>query len=285
MLTYLACYNAAMSTLSDQKNRGKRIVAVILFGLSLVVNALAGTKLLGGNTTAEVSDSYPNLFAPAGITFAIWGVIYLLVAVYCVRMFYAMRQKPNKDTEKLIDAMTPPFTVLTLLNITWLFAWQYRVLWLSVLLIVAMLVTLIRISSLTTHKKLTTTDWATIRLPFSVYFGWITAATIANITTWLVSLSWNGAGISAASWTMVILLVGAIIGSVTAWRRRDWAYLVVFVWAYFGIWLKHTSAIGHDNQYPQVIQILLILLGILALGTMAILYKWPKGIERDSSWN
>jgi hypothetical protein len=92
-----------------------------------------------------------------------------------------------------------------------------------------------------------------VRLPFSVYFGWITVATIANVTALLVDVGWNRFGISEATWTVVILIVGAVIGISTIRRNRDVAYGLVFLWAYLGIWLKHTSYDGFRSQYPIVI--------------------------------
>lgn len=262
---------------ADEKK--SRIVAVVVFAVSLVVNGLASTTLLGGNTTAEVSDAYPNLFAPAGVTFAIWGVIYLLLIAFCVRLFVRVKGS-TKETAALMHPLMNHFVVVNVLNAVWLFAWQYRVLWLSVLLIIAMLVTLIRISALFFDKKMVMADWVTLKLPFSIYFGWITVATIANITTFLVSTGWDGGGVSPEIWTVVMLLVGAAIGMTTAFRRHDWPYLAVFVWANFGIWLKHISPNGHDNQYAAVIALLLALLPLMVVRTGWLAYQWPKGIDR-----
>lgn len=252
--------------------RSLRVWAVLVFGISLVLNGLASTTLLGGNTTAQVSDSYPNLFAPAGVTFAIWGVIYLLLIGYCTRLFTNFKQKNSTAADTLGVKITPLFIAISALNAVWIVAWQYRVLWLSVLLIVAMLVVLARIALALKNAQLTRLDWATIKLPFSIYFGWITIATIANITTWLVSIGWSGWGVSPVTWMLFVVSLGALIGIVTAWRLKNWAYLLVFVWAYFGIWLKHTSAEGFNNQYPAVINLLLPVIAALALMAIYIAF-------------
>lgn len=257
-----------------------KLWTVLVFVASLALNGLAGTTILGGNTTAQVSDSYPNLFAPAGVTFAIWGVIYLLLIGFCVRLFVKLGKKHDKEADKLAVSLLSDFMTVSVLNAVWLLAWQYRVLWLSVIFIIAMLVFLVRINLKTQGKKLNLVDWATINLPFSVYFGWVTVATIANITVWLVSIGWNGGGIAPETWTVTILVIGAAVGMFNAWRMKNAAYVAVFVWAYFGIWLKHTSTVGHNLMYPTVIFTLGWLLAALVMSTAWLGYAYPKGIER-----
>ena len=89
-----------------------------------------------------------------------------------------------------------------------------------------------------------------MRLPFSVYFGWITVATVANITVWLVSIEWSGLGLPDQIWAVLIIAVAAAIGTVTMLRNRDLAYGLVLVWAFVGILIKHTSQTGFGGQYP-----------------------------------
>lgn len=258
----------------------KKVWAIVIFGISLLVNGLAGTTLLGGNTTAQVSDSYPNLFAPAGITFAIWGIIYTLLAIYCVRIFRHLGRRHDKKADVLAQEVVPTFIAVSVINTLWLISWQYKVIWLSVVLIITLLALLARVNKQTHNKRLSWQDWASIKLPFSVYFGWVTVATIANITVWLVSMGWNGAGIGPEPWTVTVLIVGALVGIHNAWRLKDWAYLAVFVWAYFGIWLKHVSNTGFGGAYPAVITTLTILLGVLSFTALWFSHQWPKGAGR-----
>jgi hypothetical protein len=89
--------------------------------------------------------------------------------------------------------------------------------------------------------------------PFSVYFGWITVAAIANITVFLVSIGWNGFGVADYVWTSVIVLVGAVIGILRMRKDRNVVYGLVLVWAYLGILLKHVSSDGFGGQYPSII--------------------------------
>lgn len=259
-----------------------RLYATGAFALSLVVNALAGTTILGGNTTAQVSDSYPNLFAPAGVTFAIWGVIYLLLAGYCVRLFTHIGKKRSKEADILALSLAQDFTLISLLNTAWLLAWQYRVMWLSVIIIVAFLAMLAKVNLKTRHAKLSMPDRATIKLPFAVYFGWLTVATIANVCVWLVSINWSAWGIRPGVWMVIILGIGAVIGIITALRLKSAAYLAVFVWAYGGILVKHLSPSGHNGAYPSVIIMLAILIAVFV--SVIVQLQAPKLMERMDKW-
>lgn len=128
---------------------------------------------------------------------------------------------------------------------------------------IGLLVTLIVLHREVVAQEKSTTEYIAVQLPFSVYLGWISVATIANITTWLVQIGWNGWGISESAWTIIVLLVGALIGVTTALVRTDWAYLAVFVWAYFGILYKHMTFF--NGEYQGVILTLVMLIPILAV--------------------
>lgn len=233
------------------------------FVAAMVLNGLAGgTTVLGGVDTAAVSDSYPNLFAPSGLTFAIWGVIYLLVLGFIAYTFGFGRPKKSAVSTKNLTEVTKLLTVNLAINAVWILAWQYKVIWLSVLLMVGILVTLAMIVNKLRTVELPAKEYVLAKLPFSVYFGWISVATVANVTTWLVSMGWNGGSLSGGTWMVAILLVAALIGVVTALRNRDAAYMTVFVWAFAGILLKHLSPQGFDGQYPSTIITLTVLLAV-----------------------
>lgn len=237
--------------------------ALVAFIGMMVLNFLAGaTTALGGVNTGQVSEAHPTLFTPAGVTFSIWGVIYLLLGVFFFRVFEIWKPKKSAVSNKTLNEGIKLFTISSVLNGAWLLAWQYDVLWLSVILMVGLLVTLGQIATLLRDRPFDLREYALTRLPFSVYFGWITVATVANISVWLVSIKWDGFGVRPGVWTVGILLVAAAIGIYTSLRNNDWAYLAVFIWAYAGILLSHLSPNGYDGQYPSVIITLTILLAV-----------------------
>ncbi len=139
----------------------------------------------------------------------------------------------------------------SLANISWIFAWHYDYIAISVFIMSPLLFLLIKIADILRIEKFTPQEKLFILVPFSVYFGWITVASIANITVFLVS--WNRFGIADYVWTSIILLVGAVIGIVRMHKDSNIAYGLVLVWAYLGILLKHVSEGGFGGQYPNVI--------------------------------
>ncbi|MHB1132752.1 MAG: tryptophan-rich sensory protein [Chloroflexota bacterium] len=247
------------------------IVTAITFLVMVAVNALANALPINGVNTGQVSDSYPNLFAPAGLTFAIWGVIYLLLAGYTLYQLGLFQGDRETVKRGLLRRVSTIFSISSLANAAWIFSWHYRLIPLSMLLMVVILVCLILINQSLRNEQLSTREKAFVRLPFSVYFGWITVATIANATTLLVSLGWNGFGISEVAWTVVIIVVGMLIGTATLIRNRDIAYGLVLVWAYAGILIKHTSVNGFSGRYSEVIPTVVVcLLLFLAAATYVL---------------
>ncbi len=152
-----------------------KISTLISYVVMVTVNALAMWLPIAGKQTGEISDSYPNLFAPAGYAFSIWGLIYILLGVYAV---YQLQQ----EKDELMARINRLFIINGFLNAAWIFSWHYDVIWLSVVIMGGLLYTLIRIADILRVSNLTKKENWLVRLPFNVYFGWITVATIANVT-------------------------------------------------------------------------------------------------------
>ena len=247
-----------------------KIAAVVAYVAMVAVNAAANILPINNITTGAVSDSYPNLFAPAGITFSIWGLIYLLLGAYSVFQFVT---KKDSKTQHFIETVSIYFILTSLINAVWIFAWHYRIIWLTVVLMLSLLICLIKIADVIQKEKLTKQEKWLIKVPFGVYFGWITIATIANITAFLVSIGWNGFELPDSTWMIIILIVGFVICSLTMLRYNNVAYGLVPVWAYGGILLKHTSPTGFNNAYPYVIITTSSLLVVLLLVNGYLLLK------------
>lgn len=240
------------------------ILTAVGYLLMVTVNALANILPINGIGTGAVSDSYPNLFAPAGITFAIWGVIYILLGVYTL---YQLGLLGRLDAEKsaLVRKVNVLFLTSSVANSAWIFCWHYRQIGLSVLLMLVILGCLLRVALTLRAAHLTRAEQWKLRVPLSVYFGWITIATIANVTTLLVDLGWNRFGLSEPVWTVIILAVGLLITSLTTFNNRDVAYGLVPVWAYAGILWKHLDPAAFNRGYPQVIVAAGVSLVVLAV--------------------
>jgi hypothetical protein len=246
-----------------------KILAGIAYIAMVAVNFLANGLPINNRSTGEISNAYPNLFAPAGLTFSIWGLIYLLLAGYVLYQFIKSSQKK----EGLFNKINLFFTATSLANISWIFAWHYDYIGLSVLIMAILLFLLIKIADILRPEQFTSPEKLFIWAPFSVYFGWITVAAIANITVFLVSIRWNGFGISDFVWTSIILLVGALIGILRMRKDKNIAYGLVLVWAYLGILIKHLSAGGFGGQYPSVIVTVILCLVLFGSFVGKIIYK------------
>ncbi|MBE5778466.1 MAG: tryptophan-rich sensory protein [Clostridiales bacterium] len=220
------------------------------FAALLAVNALANLLPIGGITTGQVSDKFPGLFTPAPVAFAIWGVIYLLLLGFVA--FQAGAFNPLRS-RVILQRAGFLFVFSCIFNILWLLSWHYLKLGLSVMWIFALLITLIPLSRLIYHSGEGVWERLFTRGAFSLYFGWITVAAMTNVATWLVSLGWNGFGLPQTFWTILLLILGALIGCLTTFRRRDWVYPLAVIWGYAGILIRHLSHKGFQQAYPGVI--------------------------------
>lgn len=267
----------------NQRNPKEKILVSASFLIMIAANALSVILPLNGVTPGEVSDSYPNLFAPAGYTFSIWGLIYLLLAAHTLYQLGFFRGNEYRSKEDLLRKTGILFAISSLANTAWIFSWHYRLIPLSVVLIIVMLLCLIAIEAMTHAQNLSPREKLLIRLPFSVYFGWITVATIANITVLLVSIGWNGLGLSEATWTILVLAVGAWIGISTLLRWHDIAYGLVLIWAYVGILFKHLSPSGFSGQYPVIIAVITMCTALFAVAIAYTLLRSRTGRTESPS--
>lgn len=215
---------------------------IVAFACTILVNGFAGsTTFIGGRNTATVSDTYFTLVTPAGYVFSIWGVIYILLGIFVA--YQALNRNKGKAFQKEIGWL---FVVSSIANIAWVFLWQYEYLPLSVIVILLLLVSLIAIY-LRIGKKppigMSMGERIAVHLPFSVYLGWITVATIADLAAALVSVRWDGGflGVGPEAWASSAVLLVLVITALVIITRKDIAYSLVIVWALVGIAASHAT--------------------------------------------
>ncbi|MBN2666048.1 MAG: tryptophan-rich sensory protein [Bacteroidales bacterium] len=203
-----------------------RYINVVLFAGMLVMNYLANALPLNGKTTGELSDSFPNLFVPAGLTFSIWGVIYILILLYVIFQF--------KDSNALaVSQVSLAFGISCILNALWIVFWHYGRLPLSLLVMAGLLASLIYI-----NIAIRDLPFGIIKASFGIYLGWICIATIANVTAVLVTTGWNGFNISQEAWTIIMIAVGTLLVAATIYRLKNPFLGLAVVWAFLGIAIK-----------------------------------------------
>jgi hypothetical protein len=214
-------------------------VNLVAFLATITVNALANALPINGKTTGELSALYPNLFVPAGMTFSIWGLIYLLLAVFIVYQLVTAGQNAAGFLQKI----GPLFVLASAANICWIFLWHHQRVAAS---LVAMLVLLASLLALYLRLGIgaSASSWRErllVHLPFSIYLGWITVATIANVTVLLVHVGWDRFGASEELWTIIVLVIAAAITLAVLFTRSDLFYALVIIWAFLGILLKRLA--------------------------------------------
>ncbi|NUO02381.1 MAG: hypothetical protein HUU01_17380 [Saprospiraceae bacterium] len=212
------------------------------------VNYLANALPLNGRTPGELSDMYPNLFVPAGLTFSIWGIIYLWLVIWAGMQAVALvsgRQAPGAAKAGWW------FLATCVLNISWLLAWHWEQLLLSVGVMTALLYSLVRLNLAIGNGVSAESGWEkwTAHLVFGLYQGWITVALIANVTTLLVGSGWRGGMLSEADWAIIMLEAGAAIAVGIVWRFNHLFHGVAVIWALYGIYLKRTAEATSDSVF------------------------------------
>jgi hypothetical protein len=202
---------------------------LLFFAATIVMNYLANALPLNGKTTGELSDAYPNLFVPAGVTFSIWGVIYILLFIFCVVQFTTSHQA-------VISRIGWLFGISCLFNALWIVAWHYERLPLSLILMLGLLVSLIWINIFIKDMP-----FGFFKAAFGIYLGWICIATIANVTALLVTSGWSGFGISEETWTIIMIIVGTLLVALAIWRLDNPFIGFAVVWAFIGIMIKRQA--------------------------------------------
>ena len=232
-----------------------RYVNILFFAVMIVMNYLANALPLNGKNTGAISDGFPNLFVPAGITFSIWGVIYLLLLVFCVTQFTST----NQDVVSRIGWL---FAVTCIFNALWIVTWHYGRLPLSVIVMLGLLISLIWINIIV--KDLPS---GLIKAAFGIYLGWICIATIANVTALLVTYNWSGFGLSEETWTIIMIIIGALITSLALWRLDNPFIGLSVVWAFAGIMIKR------QVDYRTIFIVAAVAIGVVALMLLLAFFK------------
>ena len=258
-------------------NKNRLVLSLSILNLlgflgTVVVNALAVILPINDKTTEYLSDQYPNLFVPEGLTFAIWGLIYVLLGIFVI---YPLVPRVRRDPQKVefVRRIGPLFFISCLANIGWIFAWHYQILPLSLVFMLILLGCLLAIylTLKVGRSEATKAERYLVHLPFSVYLGWITIATIANATALLVNINWNAWGLGEQFWAIAVIIVGIAIALSVLFTRKDIFYCLVVDWALLGILLKRLSVTTVPEQ--SVVIVTIVGLALLTGGVIAQLVR------------
>ncbi len=241
-----------------KKITASQIVTILVTLLTITVNVLATALPLNGQDTGEISDRFDIFFVPAGYVFSIWGLIYLGLIAFTI--YQAL---PTQKDNPLLKKIYPAYWIGSLANIVWLFLWHYNVFsvtFIAMLIILASLIYIYLQFSNASPGLDRNQKWF-VKFPFSIYLGWISVATIANITQVLFYFGWGGWGIAPAVWAVIMLAIATVLGLLMLWRENDIPYVLVLVWAFIGISNSQadTALVANAAWFTSVFLILAVI--------------------------
>jgi hypothetical protein len=232
--------------MSPKANATLNIVGLIFV---LALNALANILPINGYNTGQISGFYPNYFVPAGFTFSIWSIIYLMLIGFVVCSVAATGSKMEANSKQVIQRASPLFQFTCLLNGGWILLWHHLFLVASLIVMLFFLATLIllyiRINEFKNLLSPFMRFW--VYHTFLVYLGWISVATIANATALFVGIGWQGNPLAPQTWSVVMILIALILGLFFVGKKKEPAYGYVLSWAFFGIYasqMDQSRAVG-----------------------------------------
>lgn len=243
-----------------KKISGKQIITLLITILMVSVNALANILPINGLLTGDISDRFDILFVPAGYVFSIWGLIYLGLIIFTI-----FQLLPSKKENLLLNKITIAYWISSLANTAWIFFWHYEIFSLTLPMMIIILFSLIYIFNKLSNKELSlsnTEKWF-VKVPFSIYLGWISVATIANVTQVLHFFEWSGLGINDNIWAIIMLIVGTILGTIMLLLENNIYFVLVVVWAFIGIGVAQVDTLivantAYISTGILIIEILLI---------------------------
>ncbi len=250
------------------KSETRAYINIAAVAVVLLFNYLSNALPLNNLTQTDINEMYPVLFTPASYVFSIWGLIYVLLI--CFIVYQAL---PNYRENPFNEAVGILFAVTALLNVLWLLAWHYLQIALSMVIMVLLLLVLIaiylRIANLAQKGGLF--DRLFVKLTFSIYLAWICVATLANLNILLYDVGWLGLGFGSALFTVLMIVIGALVSLAIFYWRRDYAFPLVFAWAFIGVGVRH----GADP-------VLLAIAGWTAAAAILFFMGWI--IARTRGW-
>lgn len=248
---------------SMTKSLVTKLAVFLGFAATAVVNWLATVGKINGLTTAAVSDAHPSLFTPAGYTFSIWGIIYLLLLIY---VLFALFTK-NLGKNGRLSKTAVWFAVTCVLNVGWLIAWHYGLIALSTAAIGLLLYALVNILILVSRAERSFGYLISLEFPFGLYAGWITVATVANIAVLLSHVGWDGFGIPWFLWLIAVLLTSTLIAVAATHKTLNLAYPAAVIWGFTGILVRYLPDFKIDLQ-SETMWIVIALVLCLAILTI-----------------
>jgi hypothetical protein len=259
------------SSPSQQPDRLRQFLTVFAILGAFLINTLSNLYPLNGENVGEISNTRfaDVLITPANYAFAIWGLIYLGLIGFAFYQFLAPAQQHSR-----LRPISYLLVIACIFQSLWIFAFLSRQFTLSVLAMLALLLCLIGIYlQMQKQPRITRAERWLLRVPFSVYLGWISVATVVNIALALFNVGWNGWGIAPTTWTVILLVISSTLPITLLFRYRDLAYALVFVWSFVAIAVR--------SNFSSITLTAMGLAILLALLTLAVALRWDERLLRS----
>lgn len=257
-----------MQPLKKQQNLSVLNLLAVLFAIG--INYYSQLYTINGNRVSDMSEKYANLFTPAGYAFAIWGVIFIALLVFSGYQIY--RTFIRRKTFDFISQSGYWFAIANAGNGLWVIAWLYDYTLLSVVIMLVILFSLVKIvvnTDMETRKvpaKTIVFGW----WPISIYAGWISVATIANIAAYLSKIGWEGGFLSPVAWTILLIVAVTLLNVVLIFTRGMREFAVVGAWALIAIYVRHQS------DYESIATTAIVGAAIILISTFVHAYRNRK---------
>lgn len=245
----------------EPSERQRRAIGVLTFMVVIVVNGMAGSGALSGDSIGVIASRYPTAFLPASYVFGIWSVIYLGLLAFTVDM--AIRRQSDAALHRRLRRLWP---LNGLLNAAWLTAFSFSRFGVAMVLMVCLLINLSMIqATMGDPGKLGMRDRLTTATPFNLYLAWISVAVIANAFQFAASLGWSNTGSTSELWSVAMMTAATGVGAFMAFRRGVLVFPLVVAWALAGIAVRHS-----DSEILTIPAWSLALVGLLSFLTALV---------------
>ena len=248
--------------LPQWQTRFLQIMSLFMLILTVYVNYLSNAVPFNGKTAQMISAQYDTLITPAPFTFLIWIVIYIGLAVYIfwqISPIFNLNMK--MEVEPIVNKIGLLFILSCIFNCSWLLAWHYDYLFLSIIIMIGLLLSIIEIyKRLESFQPLSRQVQLVCKLPFGLYMGWLSVALTANIASYFTKIGWDGFGLDNRIWAILLIITCTIIAFWVIFRFQNFGYGVAVTWALIGI-----GSINMDVNNRSITYVAIILLCILSL--------------------
>ncbi|PQJ80063.1 hypothetical protein BTO18_13160 [Polaribacter porphyrae] len=244
-----------------------QILNGIAFVSTVFINYLSNTGAMNNRTIGSLSDSIRSLFTPAGYAFSIWGLIYLFLFGFVIYQGRSLFLKVKNDD--FVEKVGFWFIISCVANSAWVFAWIYEYTGISCIFIFLLLASILKIiiNNKMQIQAVKTSKLLLISLPFVIYGGWVTVASVANVSSYLVKINWEGFGVSAEIWTIIMIVIATLINLMMLSKRKLYAFALAGAWALTAI------GVANKENYSTVSTVALGAAVLLVLATLIIKIK------------